>query len=889
MSTPLTRLRVAEELLTSVRVGSLQAAASARPSWREHLFRGFRPNKISRSTALSRTTWFASDSKYLVQLLDIYLDDLSIPGAFGERLTAAAKNARVPLGLREVLAEVESLGNLSRLPSGIAVIEQRGEGSPTSADQAVAAEAALEPNVPPIDSSKESPTPQSQAYERLEFEWEAPRDDAGVVQDAVTLFERSLSAFVEHGLRHIHGDAWFRKGCGPYKERWAERATGATASPPTLRLGYAEIAELGEIIRAKQNWPVFRAHFSNKDWVENQFASIIPLRVEGFHPGARQIFAPEKAAGFAAMARVASCYHIATADAIEQLWSAEESDQSDPTSEVVPTSELILKNFDTLPRPRIFGRDAQLQELHEFWNDEFARCISITGRGGLGKTALVYEFVSDLLRIPVEPTKDAGLDLVIFLTAKQSWAEQDDQQRLPDSQRFGTLREALEATLEMFDVDALNDSLSQLRTNVLELARDNRCLFIFDNLETLDDDEIRAVALFCQQLPSPSKSVVTDRERRGVGIGASMTLPGLQREEALNLLDDRLTRTGAELLDRGRTELAQVVDELGGVPLYLHFLANLLTQGHTPREALQHVRGEDTLGLLRFSFESSLQRLPESALELLYYMSLKREPASRKELLRLSDARTDLNDDIGALQDAHFVEYAPGRDAVTFRVADRTLGEYVRLEAPNRMEVRAVSRLQQRAGVRSEFERQPNVERAIRQAADEASERALRTWADGIEYLEEKCVEFGDAPPLLGRLGYFHFRSHDTKAARPLLERALASDWEDALTLRTLGIINLWDRRLEEAQENAEAALNLHPESDQTKLLLGQVLMTRVEQSRFTLDSGRRLDIARRALSLIENSLIEDDYARWQRSHNERRARLLDRCELVVAGARRDL
>ena len=804
-------------------------------------------------------------------------------------MAAVAGNARISLGLREVLAEIQSLRDLSDLPSGIEITEQQEEISPTYGDQVAADEVVPEPDVAATDSSKGSSTPPSQVYERLNFEWEAPTDDVGVVQDAVTLFERSLSAFVEHGLRRIHGEAWFRKGCGPYKDRWSERATGATASPPTLRLGYAEIGELEEIIRAKQNWPVFKSYFSSKDWVENQFASIIPLRVEGFHPGARQIFAPEKAAGFAAMARVASCYHIPTADSIEQLWSAEESDQSDPTSEVVLTSELILKNFDTLPRPRIFGRDTQLQELHEFWNDEFARCISITGRGGLGKTALVYEFVADLLRVPVEPGEDAGLDLVIFLTAKQSWADQDDQQRLPDRQRFGTLREVLEATLEIFGVDALGDDISQLRTKVLEVARDNRCLFVFDNLETLDDDEIRAVALFCQQLPSPSKSMVTDRERRGVGIGTLMTLPGLSRDESLDLIDDRLARTGAPLLSRGGTRLARVVDELGGVPLYLHFFANLLTQGHTPTEALQQIRGEDTLGLLRFSFESSLQRLPESALQLLYYMSLKREPATRKELLRLSAEHTDFKEDIGVLQDAHFVEYAPGRDAVTFRVADRTLAEYVRLEVPNRVAVEVVSRLQQRAGARSEFERQPNVERAIRQALDEASELAHRSWASGINFLENKCLEFGDAPPLLGRLGYFHFRSHDTKAARPFLERALASDWEDPQTLRTLGIINLWERRLEDAQENAEAALSLRPENDPTKLLLGQVLMVRAERARFTIDSGRRLEIARRALRLIEDSLIEDDYTHWQRSHNERRAQLLDRCELVVDEARRQV
>ena len=233
--------------------------------------------------------------------------------------------------------------------------------------------------------------------------------------------------------------------------------------------------------------------------------------------------------------------------------------------------------------------------------------------------------------MPVEPGKRAEVDLVVFLTAKQTLAEHDDQQQLPDQQRFETLREAFEATVGILGVSAPRDrNIAELRTDVLELSRDQLCLFVFDNLETLDDDEIRAVASFCQQLPSPSKAIVTDRERRGVGIGTSMTLPGLSRNESIGLIDDRLERAGTRVPNQSRNTLAQVVDWLGGVPLYLHFIANLLTQGHTPTEALRKIRGEDTLELLRFSFESSLVRLPESALQLLYYMSLKREPGYPK-------------------------------------------------------------------------------------------------------------------------------------------------------------------------------------------------------------------------------------------------------------------
>lgn len=875
MSRDLTRYAVAEEVLRSIRIGTLQSATSVRQDWRERLFRGFRPNKISRSVALTRSRWFAADASYLAQLLDVYLDDFSIPGAFADRLSAASENARVPPGLRELLADMSSFDDLAALPAGIDMSDQSDD--PAQEDKPS--------DDPPELRRAESSASEHISFERESFEWAPTQDDVGLVQDAVTLFERNLSAFIENRLRRIHGTDWLKIGCSSYKRRWSDKAGKETGPPPESQLGYAEIGELGEIIVTKRNWPVFRPYFESKTWVESQFSFIVPLRTAGFHPGARKIFAPERSAAFAAMSRVASCYHSETAEEIDRLWSADEVDESDPENEVALTSERILKNFDSLPRPSIVGRDQELRELHEFWDDEFARAISITGRGGLGKTALVYEFVADLLRVPVYPGVDAELDLIIFLTAKQTWAEQDDQQKLPDRQRFGTLREAFEATLDILDeVPEPDDEMPVLRRKVLELARANQCLFVFDNLETLDDEEIGAVAEFCQEIPLPSKAIVTDRERRGTGIGRQMILPGLSHDASLRLIEGRLDAQGAKLPARGTAALESVIGELGGVPLYLHFLANLLTEGHPPAEALRVIRGSETLGLLRFSFESSLTRLSGSALELLYYMSLKREPASRKELLRLSDPDSEFSEEIGALQDAHFVEYAQGREAIAFRVADRTLAEYVRHEAPSRMDGDTILRLRQQAGFRGELERQPNVERAIRQAMDEASKL---DWAQGVNYLEQKCAEFRDPPPLVGRLGYFYFRNHDRQQARLFLERALSGDWEDALTLRTLGILNLWDGHLQEAQANAEAALSLRPEEDQAKLLLGEVLMRQVERARFTLDDARRLELARKALGLIEDSFIEDDYARWQRGHNERRERLLTRCELLLVGTRR--
>ncbi len=476
-----------------------------------------------------------------------------------------------------------------------------------------------------------------------------------------------------------------------------------------------------------------------------------------------------------------------------------------------------------------------------------------------------------------------ALDLVLFVTAKQIWAEADDQERLPERQRFGTIQKALHDTISLFDeqIDGDADTAS-LRRTVLELAQSNRCLFIFDNLETLPDEEIAAVADFCRDLPKPSKAIVTDRERRGFGLGHPMPLPPLSPEASLGLIDSRLAADHIQLPAEGRAALTRMVDEIGGVPLYLHYVANLLGQGHTPGEALGHLRGEDTLGLLRFSFESSLDRLSRSALQLLFYVAVRKDPATRKALRRLCVDDNELDDGLHELRGAHFIETAPGKEAAHFQIADRSLRDYVSLEAPKRLGEETTRELVKKAGTREVFVEHPNVQRAIEQAVKEAENRSFQ---EGVTYLETRRAEFRNAPPILAKLGYLYFRCYDRQKARGLLERSLAGSWEDAVTLRTLGIINLWDARLEEAEENSTAALTLRPDDNLTKILLGEVFLTRAERYRFTLDSGRRLELAERASLLIDDSLIEDDYKPWQQSHNERRLGLLERCERVLAEA----
>ena len=900
MSAELDRTTLARAILSAIRLRVLREEIRNRRVWRETVFPGFRPDSITRSVAGAAAPRFATAPRMLSDLIEVFIHDLGSEGAeFSDRQLAAASDPRVPPDTQDALRLSAEAKDLSELPvraaqaaAGPAV--ERPVAQPKD-EERLASEPATtaEPVAPIEEAAPEEPAPTAAdpaghvhasqpkvaPGEPPPFEWSPPPDDSDDIQSAVTLFGRSVSAFIVFRLQALYGDAWLRKGCGPYRKSWQDREKRPGAVEPETLLGYAWFDELKEIIISRDNWTTFSPYFPTKEWVASEFKLVSPLRQAGMHSEQRALYKSQHFGAFSCMSAITACFHLETADAIDLLWSEEQSTAGiAEDDETLATLFRVQKNFPSLPTVELMGREDELARLHAFWDDDFERVICVTGRGGVGKTALVHSFVNELLSRPCKIGERPNPELVLSLTAKENWLEDEvewlkGQVRPPAEQQFGSLRRVLEAFIDLCGGTASSDSeMGELRDEALTHAREIPCLILLDNLETLPDEELEQLGTFVRRLPAPSKVILTDRERRA--FGERLELRGIDNEAAVALVESRAAHDGVTIPGTQRRAIARVSEELNGVPLYLHFFANLLVNGHKASDALAEIRGRGMLWLLQFSFDSSVEGLSESGRELLYYLALVPDPVTRSDLLQVVKDGEELDDAVRRLRNAHFIENV---EMGSFRITDPQLREYVINQFPARIKPAAASRVQYIAG--APVQSHPNIERAIQQLIKEAAELGRSDWERAYDRLNRGRAEFGEVPHILAQLGYFAYRLQRREEARNLLEIAIASGYQDANTHRTLGLVYYYEGSFDEAIRQAETSLTLRPDDPRSLLLLGEAQLRKAARSTIALDPARQLELVQQARSAIHRSLIEDDFARWQREHNVRRTRLLERAE----------
>src|SRR5207253_2347448 len=119
-------------------------------------------------------------------------------------------------------------------------------------------------------------------------------------------------------------------------------------------------------------------------------------------------------------------------------------------------------------------------------------------------------------------------------------------------------------------------------------------------------------------------------------------------------------------------------------PLSIIYCANAVGSGRTVAEALHALKGREFLDLLKFSFESSLNRLNDASRKILFYLSLSRLSRTRGELSKFVQSDVELDDSIRSLVRMSFVRRtSEERKRIRFEVDNPLLKDYVVTQATN--------------------------------------------------------------------------------------------------------------------------------------------------------------------------------------------------------------
>ncbi|MER3388559.1 MAG: NB-ARC domain-containing protein [Microcella sp.] len=312
------------------------------------------------------------------------------------------------------------------------------------------------------------------------------------------------------------------------------------------------------------------------------------------------------------VSRFSSRYFPAT----ESVLAGLEADPSwQPAFETRPSpTDRVLHNLPSadFDETGLVGRSAEVRQISELLIRGRDRMLTLTGEGGIGKTALALDVCYALV-----DTSDPPFDAILWVTLKNERLTADGVRAIADAVRdvSGATDELGRSLDPSFggSVDELADYLSGLRA-----------LVVIDNLESAQGNEV--LSLY-DALPESVSFLFTSR----VGIGQierRIPIVGLSPKDSVLLFRKFSSRRGQPGLARLREEVANnVVEKLRHSPLAIRWYVLSVEAGKTPTDALRN-----QAELLRFCVDNVYEALSPDAKLLLAILRTLDRPISFDEL-----------------------------------------------------------------------------------------------------------------------------------------------------------------------------------------------------------------------------------------------------------------
>lgn len=301
--------------------------------------------------------------------------------------------------------------------------------------------------------------------------------------------------------------------------------------------------------------------------------------------------------------------------------------QADPGWEpVIMAPEDDSRTLHNLPLPDyddtgLIGRNKEVSDLVRLLKRGREPVITITGEGGIGKTALALEVAYQLVDDP-----DLPFEAVLWSSLKYEKLTAYGVREITGAARniVGAIRPAGKAMVSDFA-----GSISELA----ELLDGFKVLLVLDNLETVSGDEFRSAY---DVLPDSVSYLITSR----IGVGEyerRYPLTSLSDRDSLQLFNQFVrARQIASLSRLTNNTRIKVVQELRYSPLAIRWFALAVEAGNDP---LELIRRQDEL--LEFCVRSVYQDLGASAKEVLSALTVLGRPLTTDELVVLLDRPMD--------------------------------------------------------------------------------------------------------------------------------------------------------------------------------------------------------------------------------------------------------
>jgi tetratricopeptide (TPR) repeat protein len=319
-------------------------------------------------------------------------------------------------------------------------------------------------------------------------------------------------------------------------------------------------------------------------------------------------------------------------DKVETLILSTNSTQGIETASTKLPSRGLMHNLPQPDYAQFIGREDKVNEilriLRPYPHSQHA-IVTIDGVGGVGKSALAlevaYRYVYQSERFPAEERFEA----IVWTSAKQSILTAEGIKTRPQAIRtLADIYAAIAVTLQREDITrALSDA--EQATLIRNALNRQRTLLIVDNLETVDDE---AVITFIQDIPAPTKVIITTRHR--ISVAYPIRLSGMPDEDAQQLIKHECTKKNVVLFE---DDVRRLIEKTAGVPLAIVWSISLIHIGFKVDTVLKKL-GDDEEDYARYCFAGMIESIREQpAYPILLALTLFSPDANREALGKIAN------------------------------------------------------------------------------------------------------------------------------------------------------------------------------------------------------------------------------------------------------------
>ena len=289
----------------------------------------------------------------------------------------------------------------------------------------------------------------------------------------------------------------------------------------------------------------------------------------------------------------------------------------------------------------LLGRDKEFKDLENVLSKKRNNLIAIIAPGGIGKTALVLQYLKDL---SLNPNWSDKLSSIIFCTLKNEKLTADGIEAIDAIGEIEQIKETILNDLIKLYADKYSFSTFEEAIDKLE---DENILICIDNLETLLVDYQKEFIDFNQSLPISWKLLVTSR----ISIDSATTVPlePLVKRHAVNLSRNYLKKRG--VLDFKQEDLEKIADASNHNPLAIRLTIDLYLKGGDINTSITKSQKD----IASFSYKNLIEALKDNSITILESIYAIGNPTKNELIDFLSINREEIIESINELSKTSLV------------------------------------------------------------------------------------------------------------------------------------------------------------------------------------------------------------------------------------------